>query len=112
MSRGQVARVAAIIARAGKIVTLRRLTGTQRVSFGVELKAVVRQAQPNELVAGLAEFGRIAICGNAEIVARQWPGPPKKGDELVVGGKTLAVLAVETRHIGEDQALHVMAVEG
>jgi hypothetical protein len=32
--------------------------------------------------------------GNREIAARQWPGPPTAGDQVIRGGDTLAVLDV------------------
>jgi len=105
-------RVAALIAARGETLSLRRLAGTQQIPFEVQLKGVVRDYRPDELAGAITQGDRQAFIGNTEILARQWPGPPKSGDKLVRSGKTLNVEGVETRKIGEDDALHVLRVRG
>jgi hypothetical protein len=106
-----VSTVANAIARVGKAATLRRVTGPQTfVSVGV--KVVVRAYQPNELQGGIVQGDRQARISNAEIDARQWPGPPRRGDQLILDGRTYNVQGVDSPNIAEDTAMHIMQVRG
>ena len=109
-----VPRIAARIAREGQAVELRRLTGTgpNQVWFGVELQAFVRQFRAQDLVGGITQGDRQVIVSDAEIEARQWPGPPRKGDKAVIDGKTVNVESVETRRLRGSVAMHVLQVRG
>lgn len=106
------ARVAAIIQRAGQTVILRRLTGTQLIPFDVEVKASIRGYQPHELVGKIQQGDREVIIANAEILARQWPGPPEQDDAVVIDGVDTSIEAVETRRYRDEVALHVLRVRG
>ena len=101
------ASVVNLISKYGLTVTLTRPGGAT-----VTVKAKVRGYAPADLVAEIIEGDRQVIISNAEIAAASWPGPPKKGDQFVIDGKTTTVEACETRHLGEDRAMHVCRVRG
>ncbi|MGC2853952.1 hypothetical protein ACM64Y_00620 [Novispirillum sp. DQ9] len=101
------ARVAALIAAKGEGCTLKR-TGQPDLS----VRAFVRGYKPEELVGGLIQGDREARISDAEIAAAAWPGPPRKGDLLVIGGKTAAVQGCDTRKVGGVAYMHVMTVRG
>jgi hypothetical protein len=106
-----VSTVANAIARVGKAATLRRVAGPLTfVSVGV--KAVVRAYQPNELQGAIIQGDRQARISNVEIGARQWPGPPRRGDQLILDGRTYNVQGVDSPNIGEDTAMHIIQVRG
>jgi len=107
-----VENVAAIIEANGQTVTLRRVTGTQQIPFDVDVKASVRNARPDEVIGNVTQFDRVAIISPAEIAARQWPGPPRRLDRVIIEGVTTVVEAAEPRNIGEETALYVLALKG
>lgn len=94
------------LADVGQTITLRRYTGTQKIPFNVECRAVVRGYQPEELVGGITQQDAMVILSPTEIEAKGWPGPnssatptnedrrvPKKGDAAVINGKVRNVEA-------------------
>jgi hypothetical protein len=104
------------VLRSGRIVVLRRMSGTGALRTGVDVSvvAVVRGFQPHDLAAGtgLQQGDRVVTLTDHEIAAAAWPGPPRKGDQVVIGGVTTVVQSVETRHLGEAVDRHVLAVRG
>lgn len=101
------ARLAATIAHLGAPCTLKRTGQTD-----LAVAAFVRGYRPQELVGGLQQGDREARMSNAEIAAASWPGPPKKGDMLVINGKTTAVQGCDTREVGGVVYMHVVTVRG
>lgn len=90
------ASVPPFIQRYGQDVTLRRVTGTTSQTFtDVPVRAFIRNFLPNELVGGITQGDRLAIIANVEIAAASWPGPPRKGDQIIAGSKVSTVQAVE-----------------
>jgi hypothetical protein len=90
-----VAMLEASLARNGESVTLRRLTGTNPIPLDVAVTAFVKPGQMAvEQLTGDNQFTHAVTMGNREIAARQWPGPPTAGDQVIRGGDTLAVLDV------------------
>jgi len=102
--------------RTGQPATLRRMSGTgnSRTAQDVAVTAVVRGYQPQELApgSGLQQGDRMVIITDHEIAAAGWPGPPRRGDHLVLGGVQTSVQAVETRHLGAAVDRHILAVRG
>ena len=85
------------LAAHGQDVTLRRTTGTQKIPFDVDCRAVVRGYRPDEMIPGVTQGGSMAILSPSEIAAAQWPGAqpqtgpqdvrvPKGGDMLRIAG--------------------------
>ncbi len=106
-----VGTVAHAIDRVGKPATLRRVAGPGRF-VSVTLKAVWRGYQPQELAGGIVQGDREVRIGNAEIAARKWPGPPRRGDQMILEGRTFTVMAADSPNIGETTAMHILQVRG
>lgn len=88
--------------RYGQIVILRRLTmaGTAAIAFDAEIRAKIRAYQPEELVGLITQADREAVIAAIDLLALQWPVPPREGanaDRLVLDGKVGVVQAVEPR---------------
>ena len=100
-----------MIDRYGEQVTLRRLT--HGIPFDVTVKARVQGYSPDELVGGIAQGDRMVIISNREIAERQWPGPPKQGDQIIIRGKTATLqAAAATVVVGGVTVMHTMQVRG
>ncbi len=94
------------LADVGQEITLQRLTGTQLISFSVDLPAIVRGYTPAELVGGITQQDSFVILSPTWIDRKGWPGPnssatpttqdrrvPRKGDKAVINGKGRTVEA-------------------
>jgi hypothetical protein len=97
-----VAMLEASLARNGESVTLRRLTGTNPIPLDVAVTAFVKPGQlAVEQLRGDNQFTHAVTIGKREIAARQWPGPPAPGDQVIRGAATLAVLDVFEFKLGD-----------
>lgn len=106
-----VSQVISNIQREGQSLVLRRvITGVAPVS--VDLKGVVKDYKPNELVNGVQQGDRMVIICNAEIESESWPGPPRKGDQVVIDGKTATVQYCNTLRLRGQVARHNLQVRG
>ncbi|WP_207479567.1 hypothetical protein [Arenibaculum pallidiluteum] len=106
------AKVAAALAKYGRPMTLRRRVGTTSAFSDVTVKGVADGYKPAELVGGIVQGDRQVTISNAEIAAAAWPGPPKKGDFVMIDGVQTAVQGVETKHLATDILAHVLWVRG
>lgn len=104
--------VTRMIARDGAAATLRRLTTTPGTVTDVAVRAVLRGFQGEVLPGDVLQSDRQAIISNAEIAAASWPGPPRKGDQVILGGQTMAVQGCDTRRVGDAIAMHILTVRG
>lgn len=100
-------RIQAIIGIAGQTVTMKRSGVADLV-----VKASVAGYQPHELVGGIQQGDRKVFIAESDLSDASWPSPPRKGDQIVISGKTAMVQAVDTRSLGENVALHVVTVRG
>jgi hypothetical protein len=100
------------ILRTGQPVTLRRMSGA--TATDVACTAVVRGYAAQELAAGsgLQQGDRMVVITNHEIAAAAWPGPPRRGDRVVIAGATATVQSVETRYLVAAIDRHVLQVRG
>lgn len=104
--------VADAIEQNGTAIMLRR-PAPQGLHFDVEVAAMVRLFQANELVGGIQQGDRRIVISNRAIAARAWPGPPKQGDQVIISGKTATLLTnAETVMVGDAVVKHVMQVRG
>lgn len=107
------------VKREGRLVLLRRLSGPDTF-FDVSLYAYSTKynIDSRERVGGADTFGGVSQgdreerISNKEIVEAQWPGPPKRGDQVIAEGKTYQVRGVETKIVGGEQVLHILDVRG
>ena len=102
---------AAMLARYGETVVLRRPTG-QGQTADVACAARVNQFQPHEITGGVLQGDRNVILSNREIEAANWPGPPLRGDQVIIGGRTTTVQGVDTVSIGHSIVRHNLQVRG
>ena len=105
-----------LVLRDGQPVTLRRITGTapSQTTTDVACTAIVRGFDPATLspAAGLQQGDRHVTITNHEIAAAAWPGPPRKGDRVLIGGATTTVQSVETRQHRAAIDRHILVVRG
>jgi hypothetical protein len=107
--------VAAAIATVGAPAILRRVFAGGRTDVAV--RAVIRGYKPQELIGGIVQGDKEAIISDAEIAAAAWPGPPRRGDQIITTASsgvaaTGTVQGVETRNVGNSTAMHVMQTRG
>ena len=102
---------AAMLARYGETVVLRRPTGGG-TAIDVTCAARVDQFQPHEITGGVPQGDRNVILSNREIEAANWPGPPRRGDQVIIGGRTTTVQGVDTVSVGASIVRHNVQVRG
>jgi hypothetical protein len=78
----------------------------------VAVKARVAGFEPKDLVGDIQQGDRSVVIGNAEIAAAAWPGPPKRGDRVLIDGLPFTVVSVDTLKLGEEIARHNLVVRG
>lgn len=102
-----------MIARLGEQVTLRRVNGPG-VFVSVSLKgySTTFAGQPNDTPGGVQQFRQQWIISEKEIRAQGWPGPPRRGDEIIAQGSTSRVLSVDARKISENVAMFWLQTDG
>lgn len=96
----------AAIAEYGRQMTLRRRVGTGATFTSVAVRGIFRQYQPGELVADIQQGDARAVLGNVEIAAAGWPGPPRRQDQVVVGGRVWVVLGSMQEMLGDTLLVH------
>ena len=103
--------VQGFVDQVGAVVTLRRLVANAS-PVDVTVNAVDAGYTPVATAGGIVQGDREIRIGNGEILAASWPGPPRRGDQLIIDGRTFAVMAVDTRGVAGAPALHVIAARG
>lgn len=106
------ARILDMIERRGRFMSLRRRIGTTSTYTEVAVRGLDRGYTAEELVGSIAQGDRRVIISNAEISAANWPGPPRRGDIIVIDGVTTTVQAPDTRHLLSETLGHVLQVRG
>ena len=99
----------------GEDVTLRRLTGTQQISFDAVCRAFVRGYKAAELFPNITKTQTKVIIGKEDIDRSGWPGPnssatptnidrriPRNGDRIVINGRTTVVEEAGGFYFGTD----------
>lgn len=106
--------IAEDIHREGSPAILRRSTGTGDVHFDVDIYAFHNAAADVPLVGETSQTNMQVRISNREILAAQWPGPPRDADEIFLAGRTLPcrIVGVETLRVGGEVVQHVLQVLG
>lgn len=109
-------RLETLLARQGRKVTL--ILGTDKdptqpwlppaLGEEVTLRALVRGYQPSEIQGVLEEGDREVRLAAAALSQ----APQSNRDQLRIDGRNHRILAVETRHLGEEALLHLLQVRG
>lgn len=83
----------ALVKYGEEIVLKRPFTKPDRTLGFIEVTCFARvvDSETTELVGNVAQRKLEIIISNEEIVQNNWPGPPKKGDSVVVRGRTAAI---------------------
>lgn len=100
------------IQREGSPATLRRPTGTGDIHFDVEVYAFHTTSTPVPLVGEASQANKMVRISNRDILARQWPGPPRDADIIILAGKACRIMDVETLSVGGEVVEHVLQVRG
>jgi hypothetical protein len=111
MSAG--AKVAAALAKYGRPMTLSCLASTGRTAASVTVNGVAQGFKPEEFVGDVIRGDQRVQISDAEIAAASWPGPPRKGDKIVIDGRAWILRAdAETKFLGTAALAHVLHVRG
>lgn len=109
-------RVAAVLRDHGEAMTLRRQTASSPQTFTdvtVYGKRFEKRMLPADGSPGEGQIFLVVKISNAEIAAAAWSGPPKKGDRLVIAGKTYMLEAdADTRYDSGSIVEHILLVKG
>jgi hypothetical protein len=106
------------LSNSDKPIVLRRLTYGGMV-LDVQCLARVTLFNPQaqfqiEQAGGIAQGDRQCIISNTEIDAKGWPGPPRRGDILVIldEGVTTSVLGCDVSDLGGTRVRHNLTLRG
>lgn len=102
-----VERVVAMIKKEGEPVVLRRPPAPP-----LNLIGFVRGYKPDELTGAIDQGDREVRISDVEIAAAGWPGPPRKGDLLLIDGKPTAVQSCSSPKLRGRVAMHILQVRG
>lgn len=103
-----------MISLRGRTMRLTRLGGTPpgSTTTNVNLSGVMHHYAPSELVAGIVQGDvRVEIL-NDEIATNNWPGPPRKGDRLLIDGRTYVLQGSTPAHDGAQVIGHSLWARG
>ena len=91
----------------GSPMTLNRLPSTS-----VSVQGVARGYTVSEITGGVKQGDREVIISSAEITAAAWPGPPRGGDQMLIGGRTFQVIGADAFTVGGVDIRYVIHVRG
>lgn len=96
----------------GQEAILRRLGNSPPTDVTLFVKVDYVEDQP--VAGGVQQFQRKVIASNSEIATASWPGPPRRGDQVIIssGTKTMTVQTCDTKIVNGVQIMHVMTVLG
>lgn len=101
---------ASMIENEGEPIVLRRL-GTNAAT-DLPLTGFVRSYEPVELVEDIIQGDREVVISNDEIEEASWPGPPRRDDQVIIGGRTTTIRYVDTVRYRGDILRHNIHVRG
>lgn len=105
-------RILEMLERRGRNLSLRRRVGTTNSFTDVSPRGYRRGYRANELIGGIVQGDYEVVIGNAEISAASWPGPPRKGDIVVLDGMTATVQGCQTMYDGAERCAHILWMRG
>lgn len=106
------AKVARALVKNGRTMTLQRLSGTGPSTTDVTVYGVAQGYAPEELAGDVLQGDMRVTLSNSEIAAAVWPGPPVRGDRIVIDARTWFVRGCETKYLGTTPLAHVLHVRG
>ncbi len=112
MSATAAAKVAKALSRYGQPMTLRRRVGTGSTFVSVVVRGVDQDYKPDEIVGDIAQGDKRITISNAEIALANWPGPPRRGDAVLMEGRLWTVQGSDARTLSSTILAHVLHVRG
>lgn len=103
------------LTRFGRQMTLRRkhlAAGGVLQPLDVVVYGTIKNYAPQELIGTIVQGDSEVIVTDTEIGERQWPGPPRANDYIIVDGVEKTVKAVETKYLGVDKLVYKLQVRG
>lgn len=102
------------IAHYGEPITIKRMTGIQRVSFAVEVQAHVTIGGGQLLVAGVLQIADVIRMTDREMKASQWPAPPRHGDQIVFRDGRVSTIQgrVQDWHLDDGDEVYLAHILG
>lgn len=105
-----------MLAERGEVVAIRRYTGAgvSRPRFEVEVKAVVSDFGPQDLVGAITQGDRKLIVMVEDLIRRQFAIPVTTNDKAMVRGRECAITAADdsTRRIAGELIAYELTVRG
>lgn len=105
-------KIARALAVNGRPMLLKRRTGTTTATTDVTVNGVAQAYAPENLAGDILQGDCKVTISNAEIASAAWPGPPKRGDQIEIDGRTWVLRGVETKYLGSVVLAHVLHVRG
>lgn len=105
-------KIGSALRKNGRAMKLRRRIGTSATFQEVTVYGVSQGYSPDEILGDISQGDQRVTISNGEIAAAQWPGPPKRGDVLVIDGRAWTVQGSNPRTLGEAVLVHYMHVRG
>jgi hypothetical protein len=102
----------------GDRIKLRRQTG-KGLYIEVECAARVTKFTPERYAfiaaaGGIAQGDRLCVISDREIAAKRWPGPPRRGDVVIIEGEgnTTLVQGCDTSSVDNVTCRHDIQIRG
>lgn len=108
---GLALEIEAAINEVGQPIILRRI-GSPNVDIALACR--LENYIAIEIGGGVVQGDRKCIIGAVSIVKAGWPGPPRRGDQVLFasGAKTTTVMGVDTVSVGLDDVRHNLQIRG
>lgn len=93
-------------------MTLRRRIGTGHIFRDVVVYGVAQSYAPDEILGDIAQGDQRVTISDSEIAREVWPGPPRRGDVLLIDGRAWVLQGSAPQNLGTSVLAHVMHVRG
>lgn len=103
--------IAAAIRDEGRDVTLQRLV-SGAVTASLTCRAMVRGYKPAELAGGIVQGDTRIVVAAATLTDGGFPVPFRKGDRVVIDGRTTTIQAADPIHVGQAPGKWIIQVRG
>jgi hypothetical protein len=105
--RGVAETTRRMVDKVGEPVLLRR-TGQR----DIEATAVIRAGSGAELIGSIEQQDKIAVIGAQEVLASDWGSLPRRGDFLVIQGKSNSIDTVSPFYVSGELVRVEILVRG
>lgn len=111
IGRSEAAAIAAMRRQRGTEATLRRpVRGGSPID--VTVYATLRFQPTTDTTPAVSQANQVVKISDDLITVAGWPGPPRKGDQIIMRSQTFTVLSVDTVTMGDTVLSHRLDVRG